>query len=490
MKGSPPSSSPLEGEGRGGGRCGKLLKKYNQVLITFLFISDLSFVALSWILAYVVRFQVRVMDVTKDVPPWSQHLPLLVIILLVCGVVFHLVGFYRPKRLSSMPKEFIEIIKALTISILIFVFLAYFFKEYRYSRLTILYFWILSILFVSLSRFFSRNLLRVLRRKGYNLRYAVIVGEGELGQKLLQSFHSHPELGVKAIGFLSESREQVGQVMGGVRIIGTFEEVHEVLRQGGIDQIYIALPFHQHEKIRHILASIKNELADIKVVSDLYDFVRLRGGVDDLDGLPIINIQDTPLHGWGKISKRALDILLALIGIILVSPVLVLIAVLIKMTSHGPTFYRQKRMGFDGEIFEMLKFRSMVVDAEKETGSMWAKPDDPRRTRLGKVLRKTSLDELPQLFNVLKGEMSLVGPRPERPELIEQFKHNVPKYMLRHKIKAGMTGWAQVNGWRGNTSLEKRIEHDLYYIENWSISFDLQILFLTILKGWVNKHAY
>ena len=467
-----------------------MLKKYNQVFITFLFVSDLFFIALSWVLAYLLRFEVGLIEVTKNIPPWNQHLPLLVIILLVYGAVFNLVGFYRPKRLSSISKELIDIIRAITISILIFVFLTYFFKEYRYSRLTILYFWILSIFLVSLSRFFSRNLLRVFRRKGHNLRYALMVGEGDLAQKLLQSFHTHPELGIKAIGFLSESKETVGQIIGGLKVIGTHEELHEVLKQGGIDQVYIALPFHQHEKITHILTSLKNELVDIKVVSDLYDFVRLRGGVDELDGLPIINIQDTPLHGWGKILKRVLDILLALIGMIILSPFMLIIAALIKTTSKGPIFYGQKRMGLDGEIFEMLKFRSMVVDAEKDTGSMWAKPDDPRRTPIGRILRKTSLDEFPQLFNVLKGEMSLVGPRPERPELIEQFKHKVPKYMLRHKIKAGMTGWAQVNGWRGNTSLEKRIEHDLYYIENWSLSFDLRILFLTIFRGWVSKHAY
>lgn len=467
-----------------------MLKKYNQVFITFLFASDLFFIALSWVLAYFLRFEVGLIEVTKNIPPWNQHLPLLVIILLVYGAVFNLVGFYRPKRLSWISKELVDIIKAITISILVFVFLTYFFKEYRYSRLTILYFWILSIFLVSLSRFLSRNLLRTLRRKGYNLRYALIVGEGELAQKLLQSIHTHSELGISAIGFLSESKETVGQIIGGLKVIGTHEKLHEVLKQGGIDQVYIALPFHQHEKITHILTSLKNELVDIKVVSDLYDFVRLTGGVDELDGLPIINIQDTPLHGWGKILKRVLDILLALIGIMILSPFMLVIAALIKITSKGPIFYGQKRMGLDGEIFQMLKFRSMVVDAEKDTGSMWAKPDDPRRTSIGRILRKTSLDELPQLFNVLKGEMSLVGPRPERPELIEQFKHKVPKYMLRHKIKAGMTGWAQVNGWRGNTSLEKRIEHDLYYIENWSLSFDLRIIFLTIFKGWASKHAY
>jgi len=437
-----------------------------------------------------LRFEAGVIEATKDVPPLSQHLPLMVILLLVCGVVFHLVGLYRPRRISTMPKELSEVIKALTISILIFVFLTYFFKEYRYSRLTILYFWVLSIFLVCLSRVFSRSLLKALRRREYNLRYVLIIGEGELGQKLLHSFNIHSEIGLKAVGFLSDSEEKLGQVTNGLRIIGTFEGLHEVLKQQKIDQVYIALPFHQHEKIRHILSSLKNELVDIKVVSDLYDSIRLGGGVDDLDGLPIINIQDTPLHGWGKIAKRALDILLASAGILIFSPLMFIIGATIKITSYGPIFYKQKRMGLDGEIFEMLKFRSMVVDAEKETGSVWAKTDDPRRTPIGKILRKTSLDELAQLFNILKGEMSLVGPRPERPELIDQFKHRIPKYMLRHKIKAGLTGWAQVNGWRGNTSLEKRIEHDLYYIENWSISFDLRILFLTVLKGLVNKHAY
>ena len=437
-----------------------------------------------------LRFEAGVIEATKDVPPLSQHLPLMVILLLVCGVVFHLVGLYRPRRISTMPKELSEVIKALTISILIFVFLTYFFKEYRYSRLTILYFWVLSIFLVCLSRVFSRSLLKALRRREYNLRYVLIIGEGELGQKLLHSFNIHSEIGLKAVGFLSDSEEKLGQVTNGLRIIGTFEGLHEVLKQQKIDQVYIALPFHQHEKIRHILSSLKNELVDIKVVSDLYDSIRLGGGVDDLDGLPIINIQDTPLHGWGKIVKRALDILLASAGILIFSPLMFIIGATIKITSYGPIFYKQKRMGLDGEIFEMLKFRSMVVDAEKETGSVWAKTDDPRRTPIGKILRKTSLDELAQLFNILKGEMSLVGPRPERPELIDQFKHRIPKYMLRHKIKAGLTGWAQVNGWRGNTSLEKRIEHDLYYIENWSISFDLRILFLTVLKGLVNKHAY
>jgi Undecaprenyl-phosphate glucose phosphotransferase len=467
-----------------------LLKKYNQVFITFLFFLDLCFISLAWFLAYLLRFESGFIGVTKEVPSWGQHLPLLVILLLVCGVVFNMTGLYGSKRLTSLPKEVFDLIKAMTVSVLIFVSLAYFFKEYRYSRLTIFYFWFLTILFTALSRSYARHLLKSLRKKGFNLRYVLVIGEGDLGQKLIQSFQSHPELGLKAVGFLSDSREDVGRIIEGVSVLGTHQDLHEVLRRGGIDQVFIALPFHLHERIKDILASLKNELVTIKVVSDLYDFVTLRGGVDELDGLPIINIQDTPLLGWGKIAKRALDIVLSAGGLLVLSPLMAAIAVLIKATSPGPVFFRQERMGFDGKIFRMLKFRSMIANAEQETGSIWARPDDPRRTSVGVFLRKTSLDELPQLLNVLKGEMSLVGPRPERPELIEKFKYNIPNYMLRHKIKAGMTGWAQVNGWRGNTSLEKRIEHDLYYIENWSLSLDLRILLLTLWKGWTNKHAY
>lgn len=460
------------------------------MFISILFILDLFFISVAWFLAYLLRFESGFIEATKDIPTWGQHLPLLVIILLVCGVVFNMTGLYRTKRFSSLANEIFDLIRAITISILIFVFLAYFFKEYRYSRLTILYFWLLSILFTGLSRTYARHLLKSFRKRGFNLRFALIIGEEDLGQKLLQALRSHPELGLKAIGFLSEFREKVGQTIEGLRVIGTHEDLHHVLNQGGIDQVFIALPFRLHEKIKDILVSLKDELVNIKVVSDLYDFVILRGGVDELDGLPIINIQDTPLHGLGKIAKRTLDMVLSGAGLLILSPLMGLIALLIKVTSPGPVFFRQERMGFDGEIFRMLKFRSMIVDAERETGSIWASPEDPRRTPIGGLLRKASLDELPQLFNVLKGEMSLVGPRPERPELIEKFRYNIPNYMLRHKIKAGMTGWAQVNGWRGNTSLERRIEHDLYYIENWSISFDLRILFMTLWKGLISKHAY
>lgn len=467
-----------------------MLKEHSQIFITILFISDLILIAFSWILAYLIRFNLPLIKVVKDIPPWEQHLPLLLLLILICSVVFNLMNLYRPMRFSSISKEVKELFKAITISLLLFIFFAYFFKEYRYSRLTILYFWVIGFLNLSLARWISRRILRFLRKKGKNLRYVLLVGEGKLLEKLLRAIHRHPELGLKPVGILSEKRNPMDKTVGGVDVIGSYDDLPEIVKKRGVDKVFLVLPFHRHEKIKDLLVSLKDEFVDIKIVSDLYDLFQLRGGIEEIDGLPIINIRETPLLGWGKIFKRVIDVLISSIGLLLLSPLFLLISLLIKITSKGPAFYKQKRMGLDGNIFEIIKFRSMIVDAENNTGSVWAKEDDPRRTPLGKILRRTSLDELPQLWNVLKGEMSLVGPRPERPELIERFKEVIPNYMLRHKIKAGMTGWAQVNGWRGNSSLEKRIEHDIYYIEHWSITFDIKILFLTLFKGFMNRNAY
>jgi Undecaprenyl-phosphate glucose phosphotransferase len=238
-----------------------------------------------------------------------------------------------------------------------------------------------------------------------------------------------------------------------------------------------------------VLRSLEDRIVDINVVPDLYQYITLRGGVEEFDGLPLISLQDSPSYGWGQVAKRAMDIVLSGLALLITAPVLLLVSAVIKLTSPGPVLYRQERMGLDGRTFKMLKFRSMRVGAEDETGAVWATWDDDRRTPVGALLRRTSLDELPQLVNVLKGEMSLVGPRPERPVFIDEFRKRIPRYMLRHKVKAGMTGWAQVNGWRGDTSLEKRIECDLFYIEHWTIPFDLKILWLSLWKGFFHKNA-
>jgi len=332
--------------------------------------------------------------------------------------------------------------------------------------------------------------LKKIRSLGFNVRYVLIAGTGDLAQSVAEKINMHSEYGFTIVGFLTDHPDKINSELGGERVIGTFSEISTVIHKYGIDQLFIALPLNAHHKMEAILDSLNEEIVDIKVVPDLLQFMNLQSGVEDLDGLPIVNLSESPLHGWNVVVKRLSDIIFSSIFIILSSPLLILIAIIIKFESPGSIIYRQKRVGLDGNIFEMFKFRSMELGAEDKTGPIWASKGDNRRTRLGTFLRKTSIDELPQLFNVFLGEMSLVGPRPERQVFVEEFKKSIPKYMLRLKMKAGLTGWAQVNGWRGNTSLDKRIEFDLYYINHWSLLLDLKIIFMTFWKGFINPHAY
>jgi Undecaprenyl-phosphate glucose phosphotransferase len=342
-------------------------------------------------------------------------------------------------------------------------------------------------------RILFRELLRFIRKRGYNLRHALIVGTGRLGLDITDRIHKHPELGIKIRGFLSEERTQVGNTLEGFQVLDTFENIRSVVSKQKTDMVLITLPLNAHERLKRILDDIGDEMVSIMVIPDLIEFATLatlRGSTGEFEGMPIISLRDTPLYGWNIVVKRVTDFVLSITILLAISPLMLVISFLVKATSRGPVFYSQERMGLDGKIFNMLKYRTMEIEAEKETGPVWAAKDDSRRTSIGTFLRKTSLDELPQFFNVLKGDMSVVGPRPEREFFIQQFRNKIPKYMLRHKMKAGITGWAQVNGWRGNTSLEKRIEYDLYYIENWSLRFDIEIMWLTIWRGLVNKHAY
>jgi Undecaprenyl-phosphate glucose phosphotransferase len=299
-----------------------------------------------------------------------------------------------------------------------------------------------------------------------------------------------PVLGLRVQGFLAKEKQKVGQVVEGLPVLGDYSEISLVIARNQINIVIIALPLSAHERIGEVLGSIGDDTVDIKVIPDLYRYISLSGSVEEFEGLPIIGLRGSPMVGWARVTKRMVDIIGSAIGLLILSPVLIALALGVKFTSPGPVFYRQKRMGLDGRVFTMYKFRSMRIDAEQKTGPVWAQEGDPRRTRLGAFMRSTSLDELPQLLNVLRGEMSLVGPRPERPEFIGDFRKNIPGYMLRHKMKAGITGWAQINGWRGNTSLEKRIEHDLFYIENWSLALDFKIMFLTVFKGLKAPNAY
>ncbi|MBW1713816.1 MAG: undecaprenyl-phosphate glucose phosphotransferase, partial [Deltaproteobacteria bacterium] len=358
-----------------------------------------------------------------------------------------------------------------------------------YSRIVFTYFFIITTLILPLSRIWLRRLFLASRRPGYQTR-ALIVGCDELGQRTAERLSDRPELGVEVVGFLAaESRINPRRVCN-LPILGVYDDVAKVIHQHGVGLVLIALPFDFQQRIGHILDLIADEMVEVKLVPDFYRFTSLGGSVEEFDGLHIISLRESPMHGWNRVLKRGLDILVAGLSLAVVWPVMLLTALAVKLTSRGPVFYVQARMGLDGRIFKMYKFRTMRVGAEQHTGPVWAQPGDSRRTPLGRFLRRFSIDELPQLIHVLKGEMSLVGPRPERPELIENFRRSIPRYMLRHKMKAGMTGWAQVNGLRGNTSLEDRIDHDLEYIQNWSLGFDVKVLAKTLWSVVVDKHAY
>jgi len=467
-----------------------MVKRYSQVFLTFLFLGDLFIVSASWIFSYVLRFQVHLIPVYKDIPPFEIYFSVTIFAIVIWPMTMKAMGLYAPMRTVSLFEESTTIIKASFVAILVFITVVYFRHEYKFSRVVFFYFGVTSTLGLILSRTALRMILHYFRRKGYNLRFVLIVGAGELAERILRGITNHPELGLRVVGLLTRREQKIGERISGVPVLGLYEDVQKIIQSQHVDQVILALPLEEHVRLRMVMEKIDNEMVDVKIVPDFFDYMSLRGGVEEFDNIPIINLRDSPLYGWNQILKRVSDILLSIIILALSSPVMILIAILTKITSPGPVFYRQERMGLDGKTFTMLKFRTMRVDAEQDIGPVWTKENDERRTGVGALLRKLSLDELPQFLNVLKGEMSIVGPRPERTFFIEQFKNMVPRYMLRHKMKAGITGWAQINGWRGNTSIEKRIEHDIFYIEKWSLWFDLKIIFLTIWKGLLSKHAY
>ena len=352
-----------------------------------------------------------------------------------------------------------------------------------------MFFLIVNVALTYLSRELVREALERRWKAGIGLKRVLIAGAGDLGRMVADKVLQHRELGFKVIGFVDDraSGDHIGYR--GLPFLGTLADADEIIRSEKIDHVYVALPLEEHVKMLSIVEATNREGVDVHVVPDLLQFIALRARLENLDGVPIISLNDVPLRGFNSVLKRAIDVAISGAALFALSPLLGTIALIIRRSSPGRVFYTQERMGLDGKAFHVYKFRSMYQGAEDDTGPVWARDDDPRCTPVGRWLRKMDLDELPQLWNVFRGDMSLVGPRPERPYFVEQFKHRIPQYMLRHKVKAGITGWAQVNGWRGNTSLEKRIEYDLYYIENWSVGLDLKILWLTLVRGF-HRHAF
>jgi Undecaprenyl-phosphate glucose phosphotransferase len=467
-----------------------MLKKHGQLFLSTLFISDSLAIFSSWLLAYSIRFQLQLIPVTQGVPPLEWYVYALGPIWVVFGISIKFFGLYQPLRGKSGFSEFFLILKVTSFSVLILTAITFFVREFSYSRIAMVYFLVSATFLIAISHWLVRKIWVLVRGKGWNLQRVLVVGAGELGQILVEKLNQHPEIGFQVVGFLTRHPGKIGKSFENCKVLGEYQDVSQVIRDFKVDQLFIALPLQANDRLEQILDNLGEETVDIKVVPDLLQYMNIHSGVEELDGLPIVNLAESPLYGWNVVVKRTSDIILSSFAIIFTAPIMLLIALLIKLESRGPVFYRQERVGLDRRVFSMLKFRSMKQEAESSTGPVWAKENDERRTRIGEILRKTSLDELPQLFNVLEGEMSLVGPRPERSIFIEDFKQSIPHYMLRLKMKAGLTGWAQVNGWRGNTSLEKRIECDLFYIKNWSLLFDFKIILMTFWRGFINRHAY
>ncbi len=459
-----------------------------QFYRSLLLISDALVISLAWLAGYALRFYLPLVPVTKGVPPLSLYLWGLVLVEVIWLITFYFSGMYK-LRGQNRTQLVISLTRAGLFAFLILIAATYFTHRQSFSRVVFAYFFVLSTLGLSFSRLWLKNQFAATKRSGFRLK-TLVIGVEELGRMTAERLHSQPALGVEVIGFLADDPDAAGPQVRDLPVLGGYKDIERVIAENEIALVLIALPLRAQDRLEEILDHLAELMVEVKVVPDLHRFLSLRGSVEEFDGLPIISLRESPMHGWNRVLKRTLDVLVACLALAVLWPLMLLAAALVKLTSPGPLLYRQQRMGLDGRIFDMAKFRTMSVDAEEKTGPVWASPDDARRTKVGRTLRRLSIDELPQLFQVLKGDMSLVGPRPERPELIEQFKARIPKYMLRHKMKAGMTGWAQVNGFRGNTPLKGRIDHDLYYIENWSLSFDLKILARTVWRVLLDKNAY
>jgi Undecaprenyl-phosphate glucose phosphotransferase len=476
--------------------------RHNRLLVTLHVLSDAFLGMFAFLLAYVLRFQTGLIPVTKGFPPLQQYINVLPFIAVLVPVGFHLQGLYRLRRGRSRVDDFFAVLVGSILAVVFGVFATIYVQTYfgtaeqrdigafEVSQLVWATFLVFNVVLTFASRVVVRELLERRWRAGIGLKRILIAGAGELGRLVADKILEHRELGYQVVGFVDD--RAVGDHLGyrGLPLLGTIDEAADITSRESIDHLYVALPPDQHIRMLELLDSTSREMVDVKVVPDLLQVIALRARLEDLDGVPVINVNDVPLQGFNTIVKRVIDIVISSLALAVSALPLGVLALLVKLTSRGPVFYRQERMGLDGKSFSIVKFRSMYDEAEQDTGPVWTVPDDPRVTPLGRMLRRSNLDELPQLWNVLRGDMSIVGPRPERPHFVAQFKHRIPQYMLRHKVKAGLTGWAQVNGWRGNTALEKRIEYDLYYIENWSVRLDLKIIWLTLIKGFFHKHAY
>ena len=467
-----------------------MLKRHTQVFASVLRLLDMFLAFAAWELAYQLRFLWINFPPASMIPSHDEYLKAALFVAVLTGFVFSFSGVYRLHKVIHLRNEFSYLLRGTFSLLLLTLVAAFFYREFSYSRIHTLYFLACLLMLLFFSRILTSWTLHWLHAKGAYVEHVLLIGNGVSANKFIERLERLKSLGIVLKGVIEIGGKKNSDIPQDIPRLGGIEQLTQTIQAHQIDQVFIALAPEEQHNLPELKELLAEQWVDVRIIPDLGTFRTLHTEVESFDDMPIVTIVQSPMTGWNQILKRLLDISGSFFAIVLFAPPMVVIAMLIKLTSSGPCLYGQERMGHDGRTFRALKFRSMRIDAETQTGAVWTSENDERRTKFGIFLRKYSLDELPQLFNVFKGEMSLVGPRPERPIFIEQFKSQIPHYMLRHKVKAGITGWAQINGWRGNTSLEKRIECDLYYIERWSIWFDVKILLLTLFKGFFDPNAY
>ena len=449
----------------------------------------------SYLLAWYLMLEARIFPVQGEVLAPRYYFMALILIVpgyLILYGVFHL---YTPKRVQGRRVEFANICKANTIGLLLFTMVLFairnqnpFFNEF--ATRVVLGFFAINTFMVTLERNVIRMVLRSLRSKGYNQKHILLIGYSRAAEGFIDRVLANPEWGYRIRGILDD-HHKTGEGYRNIPVVGTISQLNSFLESNTLDEIAITLSIKEYSNLEQIVAACEKSGVHTKFIPDYNNIIPTRPYTEDLQGLPVIHIRHVPLTNLLNATiKRCVDIVGAICGLVVFSPIMLVTAILIKLTSPGPVIFSQERVGLHNRTFKMYKFRSMEVQKPSEEKSKWTTPHDPRVTSVGRFIRKTSIDEMPQFFNILIGDMSLVGPRPERPFFVERFKEEIPRYMIKHQVRPGLTGWAQVNGYRGDTSITKRIEHDLYYIENWSLGFDFKIMFLTVFKGFINKNAY
>ena len=461
-----------------------MIRENQRILNGILVVIDIIVILISLVLAYFVRFKTTIFGPLGGALPFMHYLIFTILCIIPTYLLlYYFFGLYKPFRnKSSIFSGAEDIIKSDIMAFIILVAILFVINQPDFSRIMLLLLSLFGMIFAIIERALVVLVLRFMRVNNRNLKHMLIIGDNDLALNFAHKINSKTYLGYNIAGFLGR-KEHLGKTFEGTRFIGTFKDLPDVLKTHKFDRVVIAIPLKYYYHLNEIVDACEEEGIKAEIIPDYYKYLPAKPSVDMLDDLPIINIRYVPLDdAFNKFKKIIEDYFVAIVAIIITSPIMLITAIAIKLESPGPIIFKQERIGYNGKPFMMYKFRSMKVQDDEEEKSQWTTEDDPRKTRVGTFIRKMSIDELPQFFNVLKREMSVVGPRPERPYFVEQFKKEIPKYMVKHQVRPGLTGLAQVNGYRGNTSIEKRIKCDIRYVENWSLVLDIKIMFLTVFK--------